>query len=1007
MEAVNGLIKEQYAYSQVAKQREADEDLVKSLEKKIQRLHTEMEMERRLKIEAKKDQEETQEELDEVLNENESMKSMLTKTQQDKQLLEDEKRDFVEEYKSLIENQMGEEMEARIIEARNNDHHEFTREREASAMKTERYRFQCEKLQQQKDESDARMQRYVEELEKLRTELSENESYRQEDIGRLLEEKKSLRMELKAKKTHLQNLEIRNQELEDYISQKDREMRKLRRYTGYFGDNHQSHKFSWGSCSKLGEKEQNRSQEIADLQNKIAELEAALGEAEQIRIKESENCDHSRFEKKIKELEAEILMRDDLDTQSNALYDWKKIQHNKSSEEGRAIQKREGGMENSKAQIMAQEWFEKEHLPQNAELKELKERNMALQRRCEELELIGEKNNKKMQELGASKIAQEELIDSSIGELQRKRSLIAQSEHSSSESEILRDATVQLETDVVKATETVIQGTKEQVFWLEELTKEKLQLEKGLDELKQNLRNVECDKAKMAEQFKNQLKDLNEMIVQSNTKEIELKNEITDRDCEIKGLNDGLQTAKADFKLKELRFEIDLQELKQQLEEIRAQEKRSQTLNADLEPQLGEKHRKTDDNKLEKQEFDETVNERQSLESKVAELEESKLALEKRCQSLKKQLQDKQDACKYFEAKQQDLFTKLKNEQQKSRDLVEKQNETRIKTADSIATDDELSKKVSEYEAIIAEKEAVIKRNRATIAACEAKLVKSEEERRESEKNLGFTQKLFDRWSEEFHGLKADDNDMKLEYCKKSLHYGNTGRADYEKLKSKFEDLQEELKKMKERERKIQDHNYSMKKKVDASEILEKELRKQIKYQDNELNVMRNELREANLKFQTEQKEREVVKLQNKNWDELREIVEKGKIEAYENNKLLDEMEKEKEKILTEVRKLQSRVKELEQKNTALKKGKEGLRQKKKLIEKQLKRHNEVCSVLKRTEDDLGRAYEDIEVLVKEKKELVVKCKSLEVQIAKIAGEKNKEEMQGFKNFFFRFKNIT
>ena len=975
----------------MAKQREVDEDLVKRLEKKIQRLHTEIEMERQLKIEAKKYEEETKGELDEVLNENESMKRMLTKTQQDKQRLEEEKRDLVEEYKSLIENQVGEELEARIIEARNSDHQELTREREASAIETERYRFVCEQLQQQKDESDARMQRYVAELEKLRSELSENESYRQEDIDRLLKEKEWLKKQLKAKKTHLQNLEIRNQELEDCISQKDREMRKLRRCAGYFGDN-ESWKFSWGACSKLGEKEQKRSQEIADLQNKIAELEAALGEAEQIRIKESENCDHSRFEEKIKELEAEILIRDDLETRNNAFCEGKKTQHNKSSDDGRAIQKREKGMEDSKAQIRAQEGFEKEHLLQIAELKELKGRKMALQKRCEKLELIGETSNKKMQELDASKIAQhKEHNVCLVAELQRKGSSIAQSEHSTSETEILGNATVPLETDV-KATETVIQDTKEQEFLLAELMKEKLKLEKGLDELKQNLQTVECDKAKMEQNFKSQLKNLNEMIGRLNTKEIELKKEVTDRDCEIKELKDGLQTATADFQLKELRFEIDLQELKQQLEEIRAKEKRLQIENADHEPQLGEKQRKTDDNKLEKQEFDETVNERKSLESKISELEKSKLALEKRCQSLKKQLQDKRDACKYLEAKQQDLFTKLKNEQQKSRDLAEKQNETRITTGDSIATDDELSKKVSEYVAIIAEKEAVIKQNLATIAACEARLDKSEEERQESKKHLGFTQEMFDKWSEEFHGLKADNNDMTFEYYKNFLQCGKTDSADYEKLKSEFEDLQEDLKKMKARERKIQDHNYSMKKKVDAWEILEKELRRQIKDKDSELNITRRELGAANLKIQTHQKEGEVLKLQNDNWDELREMLEQSKIQVVEKNKLLDKMDKETSKICAEVRTLQSKVEELEQKNTALKSGKEGLRQKKKLIKKQLKRQNEICSVLKRTEDDLGRAYEDIEVLVKEKKELVVKCKRLEVQIAKIAGEKSKGE---------------
>ena len=206
------------------------------MERKFRRLEKELELEKRLKLEAKGDRDERQKEVDELLNDNEHFRRRLNQYQCEIEKMQDEYKELMEEIHESS-NINSETLEVRLAEAEASFERRLNSERAKSVKDIEDCQKQCELLESKCQNSEEKLYEVMHELREAKDELSNAESYRQGDIDRLLEEKESLKAELKAKKGSLQLLESSNNELACKLSDRDRQIRQLEKMKYLFQNN--------------------------------------------------------------------------------------------------------------------------------------------------------------------------------------------------------------------------------------------------------------------------------------------------------------------------------------------------------------------------------------------------------------------------------------------------------------------------------------------------------------------------------------------------------------------------------------------------------------------------------------------------------------------------------------------------------------------------------------------------------------------------------------------------
>ena len=200
------------------------------MRRKNQRLDKELQIEKRLKVEASKDYEESKAEIDQLLDENEGIKSKLRSTQYEMECLYDEYNEVVDEHNALIIEKDHQKLEMIMEEAKQVAEMKFSAEKVALFSEIETYNNKCKALRVECEKWQGQFLKCNNELQQVRCELKESESYRQDDICRLLDEKESRRADLKAKKTTLASIEKENEKLVRDLRDKEREIKSFKKY---------------------------------------------------------------------------------------------------------------------------------------------------------------------------------------------------------------------------------------------------------------------------------------------------------------------------------------------------------------------------------------------------------------------------------------------------------------------------------------------------------------------------------------------------------------------------------------------------------------------------------------------------------------------------------------------------------------------------------------------------------------------------------------------------------
>ena len=272
------------------------------MRRKNQRLDKELQIEKRLKVEVSKDYEESKAEIDQLLDENEGIKSKLRSTQYEMECLYDEYNEVVDEHNALIIEKDHQKLEMIMEEAKQVAEMKFSAEKVALFSEIETYNNKCKALRVECEKWQGQFLKCNNELQQVRCELKESESYRQDDICRLLDEKESLRADLKAKKTTLASIEKENEKLVRDLRDKEREIKSLKKYEIVEKDNEAMQVELADLKSKIEQKdsdlhsslkgqdilkaENNNLKSILDDQN--AALESALHDAELLKDQKNE-----------------------------------------------------------------------------------------------------------------------------------------------------------------------------------------------------------------------------------------------------------------------------------------------------------------------------------------------------------------------------------------------------------------------------------------------------------------------------------------------------------------------------------------------------------------------------------------------------------------------------------------------------------------------------------------------------------------------------------------------
>ena len=743
------------------------------------------------------------------------------------------------------------------------------------------------------------------------------------------------------------------------------------------------------------------------------------------------SAENIRLNERLRAIENEIFIRDskiaDLERRNSILSEKLKIKDDGSLGELKALQE-ELSFERETVRRNSQEWtelvckFDADRNTWQEKIDKLKEENQALQISCEKYAETIEQNKVEIESLrktvSCMKGFQEkkselshELYDSTtlLDELQK--SIKCEVANLTSEGSNLqpdlkqRDAlvedmqgqsctTVKLQENEDRLEKIVDKTRKSQ----EEpdtkredgkLASELLNLDKRLQDLKGYNEELEAknkeqhheikelknrlrwqDSGTHVEDLEKELQMVNKKMTKMMNKEEELRIINEQQKIVIQELKEKLLEVEQDLKMKEELFKNDVHNLTRQKDWMKTRKEKLSAENSELQNQLNEQQRKTNESKLEAQEVFSKI---KAAQFELAASESSKKTLEKRCQKLKKQLADKEIECNNFETNYNELLKEFANEEKKHRQLNRDSDiEANVDKIESAKR--QFDRKVIEHEARLTEREAQLDKTEAKLEECEIALAKSEEKRHESEKDLKYLRKLFNKWTIDFDEMKAENSGLKkeLKTCKK---YSGIGKYDEKKfgklLENENSDVQVAVERVEDNnEQRIVYESNEKRKKMDEENELHNEMRKQIRLLNSELDSLKEDFEKAeimihldgckedfqravidirlnslkkdfekqemeiHIKIKTQGDEKKVVQIRSNNFEGLKAKAEQGAFEIRPKNALgkLDDNKEAKDVRVSTVT-IDSTMKEQEGKNFENKKKNYGCNQQGELVE--------------------------------------------------------------------------
>ena len=328
-------------------------------------------------LDTKREQDEWQKEVNELLADNENMKWRLRQYKHEFGRLRNEHRELMDEYDANKYCRKSDDaLGTRLLQAEAFHQRGFSDERVNLANENEGYRKKCEALQAKCQDYEMQLQNAIYDLKMAGKELANVESYRQADVDKLVQDRDTLRVDLKAKKSHLQELEICNDELNYKLSQKEKEIKSLNKVQRPTNNNKKSFDYD-----ELERKFKEKCQQIEELQENARELSELASTKDENNIELEQELHGLKVQLNAVEEEKSIREKD--------IYHLKTV-NEELSEHFQEIENEKNGLVASLNESNAKKIHELNEL--SSKLNETLEKNIVMETRCNELEaLLGEK----------------------------------------------------------------------------------------------------------------------------------------------------------------------------------------------------------------------------------------------------------------------------------------------------------------------------------------------------------------------------------------------------------------------------------------------------------------------------------------------------------------------------------------------------------------------------------------------------------------------------------------
>ena len=989
----------------MSKQKENEYEELIMIQRRMKQLEQELKVEKRLRLEVKQSKEECQAEIDELLLENEEIKKKLRQCHHDLERIHDENRSLVSDYNSMMDRGEVIEAEQQLRLMQELMEEKFEEVRADFVNEIERYQFEAKEFKQKFEQTAA-------ELEKAQSELEAVVLYRQDDIDRLLKEKQALKVDLKSKKTKLQSVEALNGELKNHLKEKEGQLRHFQNLTSYKDGNGQLDASETPTLEKC--------REIEQLHKKVEEQQDINPDEETVKL--GNELDQIKKDQLVKKGEIEDLNMKNQELRQLLKEFQEKLHHEELSHEEyvKSTKEQERRLETNLAK------FEQE--------------NISLKKKLAEAVVQAQVHSKQLLDMEEKHKELTEKLDNSI-EREKFQSVMDQLDNQSSKIQSLLKEKENLETSfkeeqedlndkldkVLDANVDLEKSCIDLEANLEKKEKTIKTLEKSLQEIQENTKVTTTPLAEENKTLKGDLaKSLDEVAalkaqVMVLEKDLEAKKrEATERSKDIKeqiqtfekeklsakgqvsNLMKKIEQIQVDLHTKEEHFQKENRKLNEQLQQARSQEKKLVEDNVNLKEKLDTQTDIVKDLDKTIQKLQEENREQDAAKSSIEKANGRVKELEGSCSNLKEQLKSKKEEIRQSYAKQADLFKKIKDREN---------------------TCDMLEKKLSATEE-------------------QGKQDKIEWQNN-SKKDLEQAKSTIDELIKGKEELLSENKKLKeqIAYCEQKQMSRSTVVGKEKELSEKLRELSMKFEEMKEREKLIQKHNYEIKKTLDAKDLQQQNLDQEVKVlnlkleakegehnqaissmdvlkkeaedwqrkfddlastlSDTEANIemiaKRSAANEKDLKAQKQQikeeletakfdlkeKEAELLLMQKRseNNELLSKIVDERAEELKAKNKSIQQLDKENKKLVDETKRLERIVTELKEKTKELETDNYDLKQGKGIFEKQLEKQKSTTRILKNTENDLEKAYDEIHELKSEKKELLSKCEQLQTKL--------------------------
>ena len=975
------------------------------IQRRMKQLEQELKVEKRLKLEVKQSKEECQAEIDELLLENEEIKKKLRQCHHDLERIHDENRSLVSDYNSMMDRGEVIEAEQQLRLMQELMEKKFEVVRADFVNEIERYQFEAKEFKQKFEQTAA-------ELEKAQSELEAVVLYRQDDIDRLLKEKQALKIDLKSKNTKLQSVEALNGELKNHLKEKDSQLRHFQNLTSYRNGNGQLDASETPNLEKC--------REIEQLHKKVEEQQDINPDEETFKL--GNELDQIKKDQLVKKGEIEDLNMKNQELRQLLKEFQEKLHHEESSHEEyvKSTKEQERKLETNLAKF--------------------EQKNISLERKLAEAEVQAQVHSKQLLDMEEKHKELTEKVDNSI-EREKFQSVMDQLDNQSSKIQSLLkekenletsfkeeqedlndkldkvlDANVDLEKNCIdleanlekkeetiktleKSLQEIQENTKVTTAPLAEENKTlKGDLAKSLDEvaaLKAQVMVLEKDLEAKKQEATERSKDIKEKIQAFEKEKLSAKGQVSD-------LMKKIEQIQVDLHTKEEHFQKENRKLNEQLQQARSQERKLVEDNVNLKEKLDTQTDIVKDLAKTIQKLQEENREQDAAKSSIAKTNDRVKELEGSCSNLKEQLKSKKEEIRQSYAKQADLFKKIKDREN---------------------TCDVLEKKLSATE--------------------EQGIQDKMQWQNNSKKDLEQAKSTIDELIKGKEELLTENKKLKehIAYCEQKQMSRSSVVGKEKELSEKLRELSMKFEEMKERENLIQKHNYEIKKTLDAKDLQQQNLEEEVKVlnlkleakesehnqaissmdvlkkeaedwqrkfddlastlSDSEANIemitKRSAANEKDLKAQKQQikeeletakfdlkeKEAELLLMQKRseNNELLSKMVDERAEELKAKNKSIQQLDKENKKLVDETKRLERIVTELKEKTKELETDNNELKQGKGIFEKQLEKQKTASRILKNTENDLEKAYDEIHELKSEKKELLSKCEQLQTKL--------------------------